>query len=210
MRVAESGEFGLLRELERRGLVTGIGDDVAVLSDGLVATTDLLLEDVHFRLAWLPWRDLGYKAAAVNLSDLAAAGAEPLGFLVALGLPASTAVEDVAELYAGLAEMGVPVLGGDTTRAESVVLSVTALGRSDRVPGRKTNYQLDISLSGDALPSGVKRIELEIYAAGQKPEGQITEVSYLIARPGDPTPVAKVSFVTRVADIYCGVGYYKK
>jgi len=136
LRVAESGEFGLLRELERRGLVTGIGDDVAVLPNGLVATTDILLEDVHFRLAWLRWRDLGYKAAAVNLSDLAAAGAAPVGLLVALGVPPSTPVEEVAELYAGLAETGVPVLGGDTTRAESVVVSVTALGRSDRVPGR--------------------------------------------------------------------------
>jgi signal transduction histidine kinase len=50
----------------------------------------------------------------------------------------------------------------------------------------------------------------ELFAAGQKPEGEITEVSYLFARPGDPAPVAKVSFVTRVGDIYCGVGYYKK
>jgi hypothetical protein len=49
----------------------------------------------------------------------------------------------------------------------------------------------------------------EIFSAGQKPEGQITEVSYLFARPSDPKPVPKVSFVTRVGDIYCGVGYYK-
>jgi Single Cache domain 2 len=49
----------------------------------------------------------------------------------------------------------------------------------------------------------------EIFSAGQKPEGQITEVSYLFARPSDPKPVPKVSFITRIGDIYCGVGYYK-
>jgi thiamine-monophosphate kinase len=91
---------------------------------------------VHFRLAWTSWRDLGYKAAAVNLSDVAASGAEPLGLLVSLGVPAETRVEDVLELYAGLNEPGVSVVGGDTSRAETVVLSVTAIGRSERVPGR--------------------------------------------------------------------------
>ena len=57
-------------------------------------------------------------------------------------------------------------------------------------------------------PTG-KAFGLELYAAGQKPEGQITEVSYMFSRPGDPNPVPKVSCVTRVGDIYCGVGYYK-
>jgi thiamine-monophosphate kinase len=101
-----------------------------------VVTKDALVEGVHFRLDWISWRDLGFRAAAVNLSDLAASGAQPDGLLVALGAPGETRVEDVLELYEGIAEAGVPVLGGDTTRAESLVLSVTALGRSARVPGR--------------------------------------------------------------------------
>ena len=75
-------------------------------------------------------------ALAVNLSDLAASGADPLALLVSLGLPAETELEDVLELYAGLNERGVPVRGGDTTRADRVLLSVTALGRAERVPGR--------------------------------------------------------------------------
>jgi len=74
-------------------------------------------------------------------------------------------------------------------------------------PNRKQDIGNDIRGLKDSTG---KAFGQEIYAAGQKPEGQITEVSYLIARPGDPTPVAKVSFVTRVGDIYCGVGYYKK
>jgi thiamine-monophosphate kinase len=133
--LADLGEFGLLAELERRGLAQGIEHDAAVI-DGLVVTQDALVEDVHFRFDLVSWRELGARAAAVNLSDLAASGADPLALLVSLGLPAETELESVLALYAGLNERGIPVRGGDTTRADRVVLSVTALGRADRVPGR--------------------------------------------------------------------------
>jgi thiamine-monophosphate kinase len=133
--LAEVGELGLLAELERRGLALGIEHDATVV-EGLVVTQDALVEGVHFRFDLLSWRELGARAAAVNLSDLAASGADPLAFLVSLGLPAETGLDAVLELYAGLNERGVPVRGGDTTRADRVLLSVTALGRSDRVPGR--------------------------------------------------------------------------
>lgn len=131
----ELGEFGLLAELERRGLAQGIQHDAAVV-EGLVVTQDALVEGVHFRFDLLDWRELGARAAAVNISDLAASGADPLALLVALGLPGETEVEDVLELYTGLNERGAPVRGGDTTRADRVILCVTALGRSERVPGR--------------------------------------------------------------------------
>src|SRR5205807_8441623 len=136
VRLSELGEFGLLAELERRGLAQAIGDDTAQLPGGLVVTQDALVEGVHFRLDWISWRDLGWRAAAVNLSDLAASGAAPEGLVVSLALPADTAVSDVLALYEGMAETEVPVIGGDTSRAEHVTLSVTALGRSERVPGR--------------------------------------------------------------------------
>ncbi len=136
MKLSELGEFGLLAELERRGLARGIEHDAAELGDGLVVTQDALVEGVHFRLDRMSWRDLGFRAAAVNLSDLAASGALPEGLIVTLGLPAETEVEDVLELYEGIAETAVPVVGGDTTAAPQVVVSVTALGRSERVPGR--------------------------------------------------------------------------
>ena len=131
----EVGEFGLLAELERRGLVEGIEHDAAVVG-GLVVTQDTLVEGVHFRFDLLDWRELGARAAAVNISDLAASGADPLALLVSAGLPPETEVESVLELYTGLNERGVSVRGGDTTRADRVVLSVTALGRSEHVPGR--------------------------------------------------------------------------
>jgi thiamine-monophosphate kinase len=135
MLLSELGELGLLAELERRGLTSGTEHDAAEIG-GLVVTQDALVECVHFRLDWISWRDLGFRAAAVNLSDLAASGAEPLALVVTLAAPARTRVEDVVELYEGIAEAGVPVRGGDTTRAESLLLSVTAIGRSARVPGR--------------------------------------------------------------------------
>jgi thiamine-monophosphate kinase len=134
--LSQVGELGLLAELERRKLIAGVEHDAAALGNGLVATQDALVEGVHFRLDWLDWRELGFRAAAVNLSDLAASGATPQALLVTLAVPGSTLTTDVVALYEGIAEAGVPVVGGDTTAADSVVVSVTALGHSARVPGR--------------------------------------------------------------------------
>src|SRR5438270_4203513 len=117
MRLSELGEFGLLAELERRGLARRIENDAAQLDGGLVVTQDALVEGVHFRLDMISWRELGFRAAAVNLSDLAASGATPDALVVTLALPGETEVDDVLELYEGLAEAGVPVAGGDTTAA---------------------------------------------------------------------------------------------
>ena len=135
-RLSGLGEFGLLAELERRGLASGQDAEGAVLEDGLVVTQDVLVESVHFRFEWTSWRDLGYKAAAVNLSDLAAMAAEPVGMLVGVAIPPETGDAAILELYEGIAEAGVPVLGGDTTAAGEFSVSVTAVGRSERVPGR--------------------------------------------------------------------------
>src|SRR5580765_6354398 len=137
MKLSEAGELNLLAELERRGLAQRIENDAAALGDtGVIVTQDALVEGVHFRLDWISWRDLGWRAAAVNLSDLAASGAGAEGLLVTLAAPGDVQVEDVVELYEGIAETGVPVLGRDTSRPGSVMLSVTAIGHSDRVRGR--------------------------------------------------------------------------
>ena len=136
MRLSEAGELGLLRELESRGLIVGVEHDAAELAGGVVVTQDALVEGVHFRLDWLSWRELGFRAAAVNVSDLAASAASPEALVVTLAVPAETELERVVELYEGLAEAGVPVRGGDTTASSGVLVSVTAIGRSARVPGR--------------------------------------------------------------------------
>jgi thiamine-monophosphate kinase len=161
-RLSELGELGLLAELERRGLISGLDAEGAVLSDGRVVTQDTLVEGVHFRLDWTSWHDLGYKAAAVNLSDLAAMGADPEGLLVALSLPASEDSETVVQLYEGLNEPGVPVVGGDTSAGSGVTITVTAVGRSERVPGRAG------ALPGDRLvvtgPLGAAAAGLHVIA----------------------------------------------
>jgi thiamine-monophosphate kinase len=135
MRLSELGEFGLLAELERRGLARGIEHDAAQVA-GLVVTQDAVVEGIHLRLDWTTWRDLGFKAAAVNLSDLAASGARA-GRADCHAQPSGRrACRGRGRVVRGLNEPGVPVLGGDTTRARNGTLSVTALGRSERVPGR--------------------------------------------------------------------------
>ena len=136
MRLSEAGELGLLRELESRGLIARTEHDAALLADGVVVTQDALVEGVHFRLDWLSWRELGFRVAAVNVSDLSASAARPEALFVTLAAPPETELDDVLELYEGIAEAGVPVRGGDTTRSDGLVLSVTAVGRSERVPGR--------------------------------------------------------------------------
>lgn len=136
MKLSDAGELGLLRELEQRGLIVGTEHDAAELESGLVVTQDVLVEGVHFLADRLSWPDLGFRAAAVNISDLSASAARPEALFVGLGLPAGAQVEDAIALYEGIAETGVPVRGGDTTRADKVMISVTAVGRSERVPGR--------------------------------------------------------------------------
>jgi len=111
-------------------IAVGIGDDAAVLDGGLVASADMLVEGTHFDRRRLDARSIGARAAAANLSDMAAMGAEPLCLLASLGLPEG--FDEVAALAEGLAAHGVPLVGGDLVRAQPLVVSVTVLGRADR------------------------------------------------------------------------------
>lgn len=128
------------RVRRRPGTELGIGDDAAVLTVGgtAVATQDLLVEGVHFRRGTAAPRDLGHKALAVNLSDIAAMGAEPVAALVGLCVPpGGLRDEEVDELYGGMdalaARHGVTVAGGDVSGGPALVIAVTAIGRA--VPG---------------------------------------------------------------------------
>lgn len=143
MKVSEVGEFGLIKLLAElvpgdsgdHRVLAGIGDDAAAWAgdDGVVlATTDALVEGVHFTVG-SPWREVGWKAVAVNLSDIAAMGGAPRYCLVALALPADAEVDHVVELYRGIAEaagrFNVAVVGGNVTRAPGVTVTLTVIGR---------------------------------------------------------------------------------
>lgn len=134
------GEFGLIaRVVERLGtsasVLVGPGDDAALVlaPDGrVVATTDVLVEDVHFRLDWSTAYDVGRKAAAANLADVAAMGATGTALLVGLAAPPDLPVAWATDLADGLRDeaalVGAVVVGGDTVTSERIVVSVTALG----------------------------------------------------------------------------------
>lgn len=152
------GEFGFLDRVKQwtpQGeAVVGIGDDAAVarLRDGtaLVATVDALVEGVHFRWDWSKPADVGYKAVSVNVSDLAAMGAEPRWILLTLCAPPQTSEEVLRGIYEGIAEgcgtYGTELVGGDTVSADRLVLAVTALGEVEGDPLRRAGAKV-----GDVL-----------------------------------------------------------
>ncbi len=138
--VADIGEFGLIAALQPRlrtsaAVEVASGDDAAVVRLGaerLVVSTDMLVQDRHFRLEWSSAGDIGRKAAAQNIADLSAMGARPVALTAAIALPPHTSVEWVLGVVDGLvaeaAEVGAVVVGGDVTRAENVTISITAMG----------------------------------------------------------------------------------
>ena len=138
--VGETGEFGLIAAITRRFPLTaavelGPGDDaavVAVAGGRVVASTDVLVDGRHFRRDWSTARDVGRRAAAANLADIAAMGARPLALLVGLAAPADLDLGWAEELAEGLAAecapLGATVVGGDVVSSDVLVISVTALG----------------------------------------------------------------------------------
>ena len=119
-------------------VLLGRGDDCAVLgvSGPLCVSTDLFMEDVHFRRSYFTPEDIGWKALAVNLSDLAADGARPMGFTVGLSLPPDADMALVDGLCAGMAELAaqasVPLVGGDLSRADKLHLCLTVFGQAEK------------------------------------------------------------------------------
>ncbi len=144
MDVSQLSEFGLIERLTRivgaegsPDLIVGPGDDAAVWrvgSEYLIATTDAMIEGVHFLPEHARWEDVGWKALAANVSDIAAMGGTPLFALVTLALPPETPAEAMDALYRGLAEAarkcGAVVAGGDVVRAPQVSVTVALMGRA--------------------------------------------------------------------------------
>ncbi|MDZ8186502.1 MAG: thiamine-phosphate kinase [Nostoc sp. ChiSLP02] len=136
-KVKDIGEQGLLERLHRFCPAEIIGDDAAVLvtapEQSLVVTTDVLVDSVHFSELTTSPEDAGWRAAAANLSDLAAMGASPLGIAVGLGLPGDLSVNWVESLYQGmtqcLQQYNTPIVGGDIVRSPVTTVAITAFGQ---------------------------------------------------------------------------------
>ncbi|MCQ2348002.1 MAG: thiamine-phosphate kinase [Paludibacteraceae bacterium] len=140
--IATLGEFGLIKHLtdkitlQQPTTKKGVGDDAAVMAYGTkrtLVTTDLLLEGIHFNLEYVPLKHLGYKAVAVNLSDIYAMNGTPTQITVSLGVSARFSVEDLEELYAGMRlaceNYKVDMVGGDTCASmNGLTISITCLG----------------------------------------------------------------------------------
>jgi thiamine-monophosphate kinase len=154
MKLSEIGEFGLIDKINAliesraeksspawKNLIVGIGDDAACWKNSsayTLATTDCLVDGVHFKTGQSSWSNLGWKALAVNMSDIAAMGGTPEYTLVTLGLPEDVLVEDVLQMYEGMLEIsnrfGVAIAGGDITASQTLFISIAVNGSSDGKP----------------------------------------------------------------------------
>jgi thiamine-monophosphate kinase len=200
--VADVGEFGVVERLTARfaagadqpaGVVLGPGDDAAVLAapDGrVVATTDLLVDTRHFRRDWSAPDDVGRKAAAQNLADIAAMGAVPTGLLVGLAVPPDLPVDWLEGLADGMraecAMVGATVVGGDVVRGGTLTIAITALGdlqgrapvtRSGARPGDvvAVTGRLGYAAAGLAVLGRGFRSPVSVVAAHRRPEPPYAE-----------------------------------
>ncbi len=189
MKVSELGEFGLIDLLAKmvgggqdERLLIGIGDDAAAWRGDAsiqLATVDSFIQDVHFPSGLASWKELGWKALAVNLSDIAAMGGLPRYALVSLALPDNTEVDDVTALYTGMLDLaqqfGVAIIGGDTSRAPLVAIAITVLGstnQSQRMLTRSTAKQGEqVAVTGYL---GAAAAGLEMLTKGLKFDPQAT------------------------------------
>jgi thiamine-monophosphate kinase len=147
--MAQLGEFGLISRLaaqtaqikQPKHVILGMGDDAAILAvpDGrAVVSIDLLVEGRHFRRDWATAIDIGRRAAAASLADIAAMGATATGLVVGLAMPGDLPAHWAVELHAGLQEeasrVGAAIVGGDVTSADQIMIAVTAIGDLGEVP----------------------------------------------------------------------------
>jgi thiamine-monophosphate kinase len=215
------GEFGLLQRVRKwmkasdPSLLQGIGDDVAVFETGrkvFLATTDLLIEDIHFERTWMDPYHLGKKALAVNLSDIAAMGGTPKYFLLSLGLPKGLTLAFLTRFYRGLKEMSrqfqVDLIGGDTSLSQKIIINICLLGEGERrrlLYRKGANVGDDLFVTGTLGDSALGLRILQRRGLKTKPQG-------LIARHLSPIPridlgktIARQRLATAMIDVSDGL-----
>ncbi len=222
MKLSRLGEFGLIESIRRAtplgpGVRLGIGDDAAWVesrSGSLLVTSDLLIEGVHFNLEWTSLFALGYKAVAVNLSDIAAMGGKPSYLVLALGIPADFDSDKVYEFYRGVKSLcsktGLALVGGDTNVSKFLIISVCVIGDAPYPPVRRSGAKLgnDIYVTGTLGDSalGFKLLQRRAKASDRR------AFAYLVSRHHQPTPrlavgalIARQHLATAMIDVSDGL-----
>lgn len=209
------GEFGLIDRIRSKfgskqpRTIMGMGDDAAVIDAGdayLLVATDMLVEGIHFDLAYTPLQHLGYKSVAVNVSDIAAMNGKAEQITVTIGLSNRFSVEAVDVLYDGIRaacdNYGVDLVGGDTTASASgLIISVTAIGRvaRDRVVYRNGAKEHDIicvtgDLGGAFAGLQVLQREKQVYLANPDMQPALDKYDYIVRRQLKPDARTEIVF----------------
>lgn len=207
--LSELGEFGLIDHLTKnikikdKFVVKGVGDDTAVLDAGdhfLLATKDLLIEGIHFDMAYTPLKHLGYKSVVVNLSDIAAMNGTPKQILIGIAVSNRYSVEALSEFYEGIyaacERYGVDMVGGDTTSSPSgLFISITALGtvKKGEVTFRSQAKENDlICVSGDLGGAYMGLLllerEKEVFKKDPSMQPDLRGHDYILQRQLKPEP----------------------
>lgn len=205
--ISQLGEFGLIDhltkhfEISQPSTLKGIGDDAAVLDfkdKKVVVSTDLLIEGVHFDLAYMPLKHLGYKAVVVNVSDICAMNAKATQITVSVAVSNRFPLEALEELFAGITlaaqEYKVDVIGGDTTSSQKgLIISITAIGEADAKEiiyrdGAKANDLLVVTGDLGAAYMGLQVLEREkqVFQVNPNSQPDLEAYTYLIERQLKP------------------------
>lgn len=218
--IGDLGEFGLIDLLSKDNInsqvstIKGIGDDAAVIDVGdhyQLITSDMLIEGVHFDLSYIPLQHLGYKAVAVNVSDVAAMNGVPQQITVNLGLSNRFSVEAVEVIYEGIRAaceaFQVDLVGGDTTASRSgLILSVTALGKVDKEKvvyrsGAKDKEILCVTgdLGGAYVGLQILEREKQEFLANPNMQPKLDKYPYVVGR--QLRPQARMDIIHELGDL---------
>ncbi len=220
--LSELGEFGLIEHLTQnfslhnKSSEKGIGDDAAVLDfkgKKTVVSTDLLIEGVHFDLAYVPLKHLGYKSVVVNVSDICAMNAVPTQITVSVAVSNRFPLEALEELYEGIALASkiykVDVIGGDTTSSQKgLIISITAIGEAENEDlvyrnGAKPNDLVVVTGDIGSAYMGLQVLEREKQVFQVNPNNQpdLSEYTYLIERQLKPEARKDIKALLKELDV---------
>lgn len=219
--ISELGEFGLIEKisqefsLNNKESVIGIGDDAAVIDNGTdkytLLSTDMLLEGVHFDLTYMPLKHLGFKAVAVNVSDIAAMNGIPKQVTVSMALSNRFSVEAVEEIYKGIKNAcnhyKVDLVGGDTTSSHSgLVISISVVGfvEKEKVVYRKNAKSKEVlcvtgDVGGAYMGLQVLEQEKQVFQANPDMQPELEGKDYILQR--QLRPDARTDVIHELADL---------